>query len=354
MHNFRREKINVVSEQGFALVVVIVVMLLASFLASQLILLVRTELKISQNIQARVVGHFLAEAGLSLGLFRILEPGPPAEIPEIGVPEDWEQRFYEGYEYEVYLPKGKVTYYAGSETGKIDLNSISRPSNRRLMKLFLEYQLGEGQEEQINDIIASILDWTDNDDFYRDTNGRGAESETYGELDDPYIARNGKMEDPAEFFLVKGTEVMAGKFFAHEFFTVHNKNGKINFNSLTPAMLDFLTRGAKDRKIAYREAKKEFKGRITIPSVVAEILGEEQYDLLSPYLTDSAGNNKYYYIVGTGYAGVEKQENLDEGLIDEESGEGPPKKRDPGTVNSLLIKKNRSDFAIVSWQQRYT
>ena len=225
-------------------------MLLTSFLASQLILLVRTELKISHNIKARVAGHFLAEAGISLGLFRLLDR--PMDIPELGREEDWES-FYEGFEYEVYLPNGKVTYYVSNETGKIDLNK----SPQQLIELYLQFHLGADTEEddQIAIIVDSLLDWRDSDDLHR---LNGAESETYEELDDPYIARNGKIEDPSEFFLINGTEPLVGKFFAQEIFTVYNTKGKINFNSVTPAMLDFLTGGDKGKIEAYREAKKEF------------------------------------------------------------------------------------------------
>ena len=326
----------VYDERGFALVVVIIVILLASFLASQLIMQVRTELAVSHNIKSRVAGHFLAEAGLHLGLFRLLER--PLEVPAgLGSEEEWEE-LYEGYEYEVYLPKGKVTYYVTSESGKIDLNKSPQP----LLELFLQYQLGEDKEEEISIVVDSLLDWMDPDD---DHHLNGVESDYYEGLKDPYIPRNGKIEDPAEFFLVNGTGPMIGKFYAHEVFTVHNQTGKINFNSLTPAMLDFLTGGDKEKAAAYREAKIEFKGRLTA-AIAAEILGE-QYEKFQAYLIYGAPNNQFYTIVGTGYAGVEQQETV-EG-VEEESASKPP-----GTVDSMTIKKDINGFMCLSWQERST
>ena len=333
------------SQKGFALVVVIVVMLMASFLASELIMLVRTELKISHNIKARISGHFLAEAGVSLGLFRVLGDRPLDE-PTIGAEEDWEE-FYHGYEYDVYIPAGKVSYYVTSETGKIDLNK----SAQGLIELFLEFHLGE-DEEQINDIVQSLLDWKDSDDLYRDLDGRGAESETYGELEDPYIARNGQIQEPSEFFLINATEPLFGKFIPNEVFTVHNTKGKINFNSLTPAMLDFLCGGDQARVDAYREAKKEFGGHIT-SSVAAEILGESQYALFQQYLDTSTKaqnlSTDYITVVGKGLLGVTPED--DQVLIDDE--EQVKKKKIPGTLTSLLIEKKRSNYTTLAWQERY-
>lgn len=323
-------------QQGFALVLVIIVILLASFLASQLIMQVRTELTVSHNIKARVSGHFLAEAGLSLALFRLLDR--PLETPVIGTEEDWED-FYEGYEYQVFLPKGKVTYYVASEGGKIDLNK-SPPG---LLELFLQYQLGEDNEEAIATVVDSLQDWRDNDDLYREN---GAESEFYGALNDPYIARNGKIEDPADFFLIKGTRPMLGKFYAQEIFTVHSTDGKINFNSLTPAMLDFLTGGDKEKAALYHDAKVEFKGRLSA-AIASEILGD-RYEKFLPYLTYATANNPYYFVVGTGYAGVE-QEAEPQDLVEDR----PAAPKDPGTVDSMIIKKEGGGFTRLAWQERF-
>ena len=325
------------NNRGFALVVVIIVLLLASFLASQLIMQVRTELAVSHNIKTRVSGHFLAEAGLSLGLFRLLDR--PIDVPPLGAEEDWDG-FYEGFEYKVFLPKGKVTYYVTSEAGKIDLNTSPQP----LVELFLQYQLGEENEEAIATVIDSLLDWKDTDN---DHHLNGVENDFYEGLQDPYIARNGKIEDPAEFFLVNGTRPMIGKFSASEVFTVHNPGGKINFNSLTPAMLDFLTGGDKEKAAAYREAKIEFKGQLNA-AIAAEILGE-QFEKFQPYLDTGTinSNSQFYMVVGTGYAGVEQDEA-------EEGGEETVAPKTPGTEESMIIKKDVNGFTCLAWQERST
>lgn len=322
------------NSRGFALMIVIVIMLLASFLASQLVMKARTELLILHNIKARSQGAYLAEAGTNMSIFRLFDK--PIDIPDFGEEEEW-LHFFEGFNYEFFLPMGRVTYYAVSESGKIDLNK----SPMGLIKLFLMYQLGcDEDDERLLTITDSLQDWRDTDDLHRLS---GAESEYYQELDDPYIARNGKIEDPSEFFLINGTEELVGKFDAMDVFTVYNSKRTINFNSLTPAMLDFVSGGNKEAVTAYRDAKKEYSGKIP-RTIFSEILGEERDGEIRTYLTNSTGTNKYYYVVGTGQLGVVESDALEE--------EKP--KKVPGSKNSILLKKRGSAaYTILAWQERY-
>ncbi|HFQ81181.1 MAG TPA: hypothetical protein ENK33_07405 [Desulfobacterales bacterium] len=328
-------------QKGFALVVVILVMLLASVLASQLIMLTSTELKISHNIKSRAIGHFLAEAGVNLGLFRLLDR--PLDTPvNLGPEEDWD-KFYQGYKYALFLPTGRITYYVSNESGKIDLNHASRG----LMRLFITYELGlePGADDiRIDTILDSIADWRDSDDMHR---LNGAENEYYTNLDSPYIARNGPIKDPSEFFLIKGTEALTGKFEAADIFTVHNPTGKINFNSVTPAMLDFLTNGNKEAAAAYQAAKKEYG--YNVRAVTAEIMGDKQYTLLHNYLNYNRGMNQYYFIVGTGYAD-EVKEDMEQ---QNEAPRGGIKPHRTAVTDSLLIKKSGRNFIRMAWQERY-
>ncbi|MBI5557596.1 MAG: general secretion pathway protein GspK [Deltaproteobacteria bacterium] len=274
-------------QQGFALVVVIVIMLMISFLAAQLILSVRTELRVALNDKAHAAGVCLAQGGVNLGLFRLLDK--PVEY----INEDYEI-FIEGHEYDAFLETGHLSYYVVNESGKLDLNKANMP----LLKLFLEYMQTGAEEREV--ITDSLQDWIDTDDLHR---LNGAELDTYQDLEDPYIPRNGEIMDPAEFFLVNGTEHLAGLFKANEVFTVHNSTGMINFNSLTPLMLDFLTEGDEEKKKAYREAK-DLYGNLSQEQAM-QILGNERFDQCSAGLTYTSGNNKFYSIVARGEAGVD-------------------------------------------------
>lgn len=314
-----------VSEKGFALVVVIVIMLLVSFLASQLILNVRTELQVAFNTKARASGLALAVAGLNLGIFRILD------TPLYYINEEYET-FHEGYEYSVFLPSGRVTYTVLNESGKMDLNKM----NESLLKIFLEYMEVEIDDQSV--IIDSLNDWRDSDDLHR---LNGAEQEYYQALDDPYIPRNGRIQDPAEFFLIHGTDKLSKKFKASDIFTVHNTSRKINFNSMTPLMLDFLVEGDEEKKIAYRDAKQEL-GTLNA-SQARIILGDERFDRCASFLTYTAANNKYYTVLAQGKPGV-SEENQDEAISKDE----------PEMAVSVLFQLQGSKVNYLSWQEGWS
>ncbi len=321
--NSINEKQRITSQNGFALVIVIVVMLLATFLASQLILLVRTELKIAYNIRMRASGRFLAEAGINLGLFRIMDK--PVNIDD----EEYDI-FLEGFMYETALEEGKVQYYAVNESGKIDLNRFQP----QLMKLFLEYH--QVEEEQVMVIMDSLQDWIDQDDFHR---LQGAEKNDYEELDPPYIPRNKPIAEPAEFFLINGTEVLADKFDPADVFTVHNRTRKINFNSLTPLMLDFLVEGDEDKKTAYFESQDLYL-KLNAGNAL-EILGNERFNLVRTYLSYTSGKIRYYSIVSVGKK-------------DYDAGDETFSQSIPGTKVSALVNVTRTRYQFLSWQEDQT
>lgn len=275
---------NLLDQQGFALVVVIMVMMMVSFLASQLILSVRTDQQIAFHNKARAAGLCLAEAGVNLGIFRLLDKAVEAS--------EEEEDFLQGFFYDTFLATGKINYYLVNESGKMNLNQLNKP----LFRLFLDYMQVEEEQQQV--IVDSLQDWRDANDLHR---LNGAEGDYYESLDDPYIPRNGNIQDPSEFFLIKGTEAMAGRFNAADFFTVHNSKTQINFNSLTPGMLDFLTNDDEEKKEDYLDAQ-ETHGTITA-ALARLILGDERFDDCSSALTYTKINNKYYSIVAKGGPG---------------------------------------------------
>lgn len=270
-------------EKGFALVVVVIVMLMTSFLASMLIFSVRTEQRITFNSKERITASFLAEAGVNSALFMIVDR------PLVLDPAGTTDILLEGLDNYMALEKGKVNYSMVSESGKIDLNTASP----RLLELFFEYQ--GLVPEQIATIKDSLLDWRDNDDLYR---LHGAEQDHYLNLPNPYIPRNGKVEDPAEFFLINGSETLSGKFRPEEVFTVYNPQKTINVNSLTPTMLDFVMAGDDEQKKAFREAQKEYLS--LDKSTTRILLGEERFALLEPFLSYKPRTTDYYSIISKG------------------------------------------------------
>lgn len=328
------------AENGFALIVVILILLLVSVLVANLTMQVRSELLIATNNKERIEGRFLAEGGVQLAIFRKNDRVENSEGTQY-------EHFLEGYPYETMISqKGRIRYFLVSESGKIDLNTY--PPG--LMQLFLEYHGLE--QDQIDTVLDSLLDWRDPDDLHR---VNGAEKDYYQSLPDPYIPRNGRILDPSEFFLVKGTEQLAGKFDPEEVFTIYNSRSRINFNSLTPEMLDFLANGNKETISAYYAALKEIQeetgpGTRHLTAVDAEnILGSERYAQLQPYLVYSS-NNRFYYIRSIGEGGYVPPE---ESVSGEAEGQ-ETQKHWPGMQIEVLYQWRNTGPKFLIWKERYS
>jgi len=277
--------------RGYALVVVILILLLVSYLAADLALQVRSELQASFNVKSRIAGRFLALAGIEAAVFRKVDK----PIDAVGTPYEY---FVEGYPYEEYRPgRGRFRYYLVTESGKIDLNTFPRG----LMELFLAYHGLD--EEGVAVVLDSLLDWRDPDDLHR---LNGAETDFYQGLDDPYVPRNGRFQDPGEFFLVRGTAPLRGKFDPYEVFTVNNGRSRINFNSLTPQMLEFLTEGDEEKIALYRQLQEEKAGgRLTVADMQT-ILGPERYEALRAFLVPAI-KSSFYAVTVVGEAGFDPE-----------------------------------------------
>jgi general secretion pathway protein K len=312
-----------VNQRGFALLVVIVVLLLVSLLASQLILQVKTELRSAANSREAAADRLLAEGGISLALFRLLDKPEPGTEPEW-----WEVAdFSLGRNYEIILPAGKIEYYALDETGKINLNATSAG----LMVMFLEYQ--GLKPEEISVVMDSLQDWRDNDNL---TRLNGAEQEYYEKLDPTYIPRNGNFEDPAEFFLLRGTESLQGRFDPHEVFTVYNPGSRLNVDSLSPPVLEFLVGGDQELVKQYRELK-ESGGKVTALQA-QQLIGPEKFASMRNYLGFNQKSSPFYSIVARGWGGVEAEK---------------PAGTRPGTVVMVQVKLEKDGFNYLSWREKY-
>ncbi|MBU1406373.1 MAG: general secretion pathway protein GspK [Proteobacteria bacterium] len=311
------------NNRGFALLVVIMVLLLASFLASQLTLDVRTEQRLAANARERSRGAILAEAGFNIALFRLMDKPVALEA------EDEYGRLVAGRQYTHSLKGGQVRYHAANESGKIDLNAV----DSRLLELFLRHR--KLTMEQAGVVLDSLLDWRDPDNLQR---LNGAEQEFYMNLPEPYIPRNGRIEDPSEFFLLRGADLLAGKFSAAEVFTVHNRENAINVNSLTPAMLDFVVEGDESRRLVYHEAR-QLHDTLNA-AMIRQIIGEKRFSELEPFLRyEDGASSLFFTITATGEAGEPDE---------------PEKSSGPGMTVNALVRIHSEGYQLLSWQERYS
>ena len=311
------------NNRGFALLVVIMVLLLASFLASQLSLDVRTEQRLAANAKERDRAAILAEAGFNIALFRVMDK--PIDLEA----ESEYGRLVPGRQYIHPLKGGQVKYHAVNESGKIGLNA----GDPKLLELFLQYRKLSLMQATV--VLDALQDWRDPDNLLR---LNGAEQEYYMNLPAPYIPRNGRIEDPGEFFLLRGTDLLTGQFPAEEVFTVHNPEKGINVNSLTPTMLGFVVNGDEARIQAYHDAR-QLQGTLNA-AMTRQIIGDARFSELEPFLRYEEGRSSLYYtITATGQA-------IAPGSGDKQAG--------PGLTINALVRILANGYQILSWQERYS
>lgn len=311
---------NPLQPAGFALVVVILILLLVTVLAAELTFAVRIGTLEGFNIRQRLVGRSLAQGGVNQALFGLFDRA--LEFTDEAPP-------YLGKEEESRLDTGRIHYVLVNESGKIDLNGASR----HLLTTFADF-LGMDEEEQA--ILAdSMEDWRDADNLHR---LQGAEDDYYLTLDPPYRPRNGKYTEVTELALVRGAEEIAARVKISEIFTVHNPRGKINFNSLSPAMLTFLTENDPEKRDLYHELRQN-QGDLS-QAEAQLILGAERYLECAGFLTFTDNKVRFFTVTATGYAGQESAPQ--EG--DEE----------PGTRVTVLFEKSGLNLHYYGWQEEWS
>ena len=311
---------NRTQQEGFALVVVILVLLLVTVLAAELTFAVRIGTLEGFNTRKRLVGRALAHGGINHALF---------ELYDSPLNYDEDQVSYQGKLMEGRLDTGLFHYVVVNESGKIDLNSASP----HLLKTFAEYLGMEDEEQDI--LVDSLADWLDADNLHR---LQGAEDDYYQELDPPYRARNGKCVALSELSLIRGAEEIADKVKMSEIFTVHNPKGKVNFNSLSPAMLAFLTENDPEKIANYHELRLD---QVNLSELEARlILGDERYQQCADFLTYKDNNVRFFTVTAFGYAGLEE--------ID------PEEEMPPGTKVNVLLEKNGLTVRYYGWQEEWS
>lgn len=310
------------NDHGFALVVVLLVLLLVTGLAAELVFTVRTGVQEGVQVKQQTLSRGLAKAGVNLALFHLLDT-------PVGFAEDGP--YIQGTTRSVYLQTGNVEFQIVNESGKMDLSHINRP----LLSQFLEQQGYPPDEQEI--LIDSMQDWIDTDDLHR---LNGAEDEYYETLTVPYKAKNGPFTDPAELLMVRGAEKLHGRMNPADFFTLHNPGGRINFNGLTPSLLHTLVSGDEERIQQYNELKEE---GVALQAVHAQLILDGDYAMWQPYLVYSTGKNRYYTVTATGFAGA--------GNLDEKNDSSDTVEKHQGCRIRLVLELRGNTLRYIRWSE---
>ena len=265
-------KVIIGSRRGIALLTVLWVLAILMVIVFSFSFATRTEIQATLSFKEGLEKKFLAEAGMERA---ILELFYRKQNLSLEGSDPWKT---DGTAYSGQLGEGSYTVKVFDESGKVDINSHPEVILRNLVaNLGLE-------EETVNTIVDSILDWKDADDFHR---LQGAESDYYQSLPNPYKAKNAPFETVEELLLVKGVtpRILYGgdkkKGLIH-FITVQGKSNKVNLNAAPREVLlavPGMTVAMAEGILIYRQ-EQEIKN---IQEIMG-ILGDQQA-LILPFVT---------------------------------------------------------------------
>jgi len=286
-------------KKGFALLVVLWIMVILMVIVLSFSLMSRTDSHATIHFKETIEKRYIAEAGMQRALMELFHRGIYKNKQP--VMEGNEPVRVDGTRYSGQLGSDRYTFEIVEESGKINLNMLNDSSAVILNTLLIN--LGVSKEDA-DTIVDSILDWKDSDELHR---LHGAESDYYMTLPNPYRSKNAAFETIEELLMVKGMtpEILYGneqKPGICDFITVRSRTGGINVNTAPKevlAALPGMSMEAADKIITLRELA-EIKSRDEIRPVVAA-----GFDVLSPYIGVAESN--IYTITSTGYKKEEGQ-----------------------------------------------
>jgi len=210
----------IIRRDGIALIMVLWVIAILMIIALSSSYMTRTETNATVSFKGLVEKRLIAEAGIEKAIAELFyRMTNPQDIENI-----WRT---DCTPYKVEIGSGYATVSITDESGKVDIN---KTSDIILRNLFLNLGINE---DDVDTIVDSIMDWRDTDDLHR---LHGAESDYYMSLPNPYKAKNANFDAIEELLLVKGMnrKILYGdgeRQGIASFLTVHSDTGKINIKS---------------------------------------------------------------------------------------------------------------------------
>lgn len=177
------------ARRGFALVLVLALLVLLTLLAAGLAFTVRSEVNIASDFAHQLRARYLAQAGFYQALQHLAQDDLGRDSPADTFGELRSQ------DLGLNFGDGQFIVRITDETGKLNLNTADRAT---LVAFFAQMTGDSAIAEELAD---SVLDWRDSDDT---PNPQGAESDYYLSLPRPYRAQNAPFDSPYELLLVKG------------------------------------------------------------------------------------------------------------------------------------------------------
>jgi general secretion pathway protein K len=285
----KESKSRISSREGIALLMVLWVLTLLMVIVLSFSFMARTETHSTLSFKDGMEKKFLAEAGIERGITELFYRNVYKN--QTIVLEGTEVWRTDGTVYSSQLGDGYYTIRITDESGKVDINTVSDVVLKNLL-----INLGV-QEEEVDTIVDSIMDWKDPDDLHR---LHGAESDYYMSLPNPYKARDANFEALEELLLVKGmtSEILYGnneKRGIINFLTINSGMNRININAAPKEVLmaiPGITPEIADGIISFRQDKE-------ITDIQEVGISQESM----PYISTTGSNT--FTIEAAGYKGSE-------------------------------------------------
>jgi general secretion pathway protein K len=202
------------------------------------------DIELAYNFRDSLQAQYIARAGVEAASAIFAEDDPSYD----SLDDKWANFGELSLASAAYLEGTHFTGNITDECGKFDLNSLALQDDYRqyriaqFKRLFTILKV-DISDEELNDLVNSIIDWIDADSEI--VGMGGAEEDYYQSLTPPYHCKNAPMDCPEEILLVKG---MKREYFygtdnyegIGKYVTV-NTGGRININTASEVVLKSLS-----------------------------------------------------------------------------------------------------------------
>jgi general secretion pathway protein K len=183
------------SRRGFALIMVLFILAMLSTIALHFVSATRQNSALARNLKEETASYYMAVSGYHEAVGYILADNDMSVDFIDSEGNFWLDPKVQPITGERTDETGEVIISISDENAKLNINTA------RITQLRQLFEYAGFSQDEINEIIDSILDWKDSDTEHHLS---GAEDEYYEDLDPPYKAKNAFFDVPDEILLVKG------------------------------------------------------------------------------------------------------------------------------------------------------
>lgn len=290
------------SNHGIALLITLWLIVILNIMAISFSSLVKTDIYSTFAFKESIENKYYAEAGLQRGIAEIFYRIAAKKNKALDSGKSLETAFQvDGTPYTEKIGDGFYKIRIMDEGGKININALSDQTAIILSNLLVQLGL---EREKADRIVNAIMDWRDEDE---ETRIKGAESNYYMSLLNPYKAKNREFDSLDELNLIKDLtpEIIYGEGTRRgmiHFVTVYSNAPQINLDVASKEVLLSIPGITPDIEEGILKAR--LKNDIDTIRNYQNKIGNLNQNFM-PYL--GIGETNVYTIYATGYKDQEQR-----------------------------------------------